>query len=43
MCRTGFDGSNPEHRVKRSLVGFVVDEFILIQYSPLLKDADAAE
>jgi hypothetical protein len=32
------DESDPEHPVDLSLVGFVADEFILIQYSPFLKD-----
>jgi hypothetical protein len=41
--QNGVDESDLEHRVNRSLVGFVADEFILIQYFPFLKDADDAE
>jgi hypothetical protein len=39
----GVDESNPDHPVDLSLVGSVADEIILIQYFPLLKDADDAE
>jgi hypothetical protein len=41
--QNGVDESNPDHPVDLSLVESVVDEFILIQYFPLLKDADDAE